>query len=236
MAIYTYAQHFPRNIHKISTTLKQSRVRFFDDSLFSFFLRVENSRVHLAKHRKHSWLINRDVTIALTRQLNLCDHVLASNSQNRSHFVVAPSNSLSVTERKHFTNLSSRAVSKPFRPYQLSWMNDRATRPAQSQRENRRVTKSFQRSWFVLPRGRTVALTRGASSRGSCVAGGWRTIVAKGLGGTAHHFRPSKMPFIHHAAHTLTRRAANTFIHRQRRDAEGVMHPVSYMHPFAKGR
>lgn len=152
MAIYTYAQHFPRNIHEISTMLKRSRVHFFDDSLFSFFLRVENSRVHSARHKKHSWLLN-DITISLTRQLNLCGRVLASNLQNRSHFV-APSNSPSVTKRKHFTNLSSRAVGTPFRPYQLSWMNDRATRSAQSQRENRRVTKSFQRSWFVLPRGR----------------------------------------------------------------------------------
>lgn len=41
---------------------------------------------------------------------------------------------------------------------------------------------------------------------------------AKGLGGTARYFRPSKMPFIHHTALTLTRRGANTFTYRCREE------------------
>lgn len=64
---------------------------------------------------------------------------------------------------------------------------------------------------------------------------------AKGLGGTARYFRPSKMPFIHHTALTLTRRGANTFTYRCREEgwrgrwgAEGIVHPVSCMHRSRK--
>lgn len=62
----------------------------------------------------------------------------------------------------------------------------------------------------------------------------------RALGRTVHHFRPSKIPFIHHAALTLTHHHAATpssiGSENERRDAEGVIHPVSVYAPFAKGR